>query len=62
MPVAGESDWIMLYKNICRVAAWVYYTSLRLALNPNLPELIQIAKTSYDFACLLLPWLPLIPG
>ena len=27
---------------------------LRIALNPDLPELIQIAMTIYDFACLFI--------
>lgn len=35
---------------------------LRIALNPDLPELIQITMIFYDFACLFIPWLPQIPG
>lgn len=38
------------------------YIILRIALNPDLPELIQIAMTFYDFACLFIPWLPPITG
>ena len=32
-----------------------------IALNPDLPELIQIVMTVYDFACLFIPCLPQIP-
>lgn len=35
---------------------------LSIALNPDLPELIQIVMTVYDFACLFIPCLPQIPG
>lgn len=38
------------------------YIMLRIALNPDLAELIKIAMTFYDFACLFIPWLPQIPG
>ena len=30
---------------------------LRIAFNPNLPELIQIVVTAYDFASLFIPYL-----
>lgn len=38
------------------------YVVLRVALHPDLPELIQIAMAFYDFVCLFFPCLPLIPG
>ncbi len=38
------------------------YVVLRIALNQNLPELIQIAMTIYDFACLFIQCLPQTPG
>ena len=35
---------------------------LNIALNPDLPELIQIVNIIYDFASLFIPCLPQIPG
>lgn len=34
---------------------------LGIVLNPNIPELIQIVMTIYDFAGLFIPYLPQIP-
>ncbi len=42
---------------IKRAASW----ALSLYLNPDLMEIIQIAKTVYDFLCLFFDWLPNIP-
>ena len=48
----------MIKKTICRIATRLNRVVLSIALNPNLPELIQIAMTIYDFACLFIPCLP----
>ena len=46
---------------IFRIAANLSHVVLRIVLNPNLPELIQIVLTIYDFASLFIPYLPQIP-
>ena len=52
----------MIKRTICRIAMKLNYVVLRVALHPDLPELIQIAMAFYDFVCLFFPCLPQIPG
>ena len=62
MPVAGENDQEMSKRTICRIATSLNQIVLSIMLNPDLPELIQIVMTVYDFASLFIPCLPQIPG